>query len=94
MFVQFYRHLARRKTPLRDFGGAAQLFVRSFFLPGRRVGEQSLKLLDNIPLTAQTSVALVRFERETLVLGVTPQRVTVLAKGSAPDLTGESAPKS
>jgi flagellar biogenesis protein FliO len=37
-----------------------------------------------VPLTAQASVALVRFESENLVLGITSQSITVLAKGAAP----------
>jgi flagellar biogenesis protein FliO len=89
MFILFYRYLVRRKTALPDLTGAAQLFVRWFCLPGRRAAKQSLKLLENIPLTAQASVALVSFERQTLVLGVTPQSVTVLAKGAASEATEE-----
>ena len=93
MFALFYRNLVRPKTALSDLTGAAQLFVRWFCLPGRRAEKQSLKLLESIPLTAQASIALVRFERQTLVLGVTPQSVTVLTKGAVSEGTEESQHK-
>jgi flagellar biogenesis protein FliO len=33
-----------------------------------------------MPLTAQSSLALVRLHDETLLLGITPQNITLLAK--------------
>jgi flagellar biogenesis protein FliO len=80
----FHRHLARPKTKLPEFANAAQFFLRWLSLPARRAAAQSLQLLESVPLTAQASVVLVRVDNETLVLGVTPQSVTVLAKGAAP----------
>lgn len=84
MLAMFYRQLARPRTALPDFTTAANFFLRWLSLPARRATAHSLQLLERVPLTAQVSVALVRFESENLVLGVTPQSITVLAKGAAP----------
>ena len=35
-----------------------------------------------MPLTAQSSLAVVRLHNETLLLGITPQSITLLAKGN------------
>ena len=37
-----------------------------------------------MPLTAQSSLAVVRLHDETLLLGITPQSITLLAKGNEP----------
>ncbi|MGH7926566.1 MAG: flagellar biosynthetic protein FliO [Candidatus Binatia bacterium] len=74
---------------LSDFSGAVQFLVRWLSSSRRRAGEQALQLLESVPLTTHTSVALVRFEKEILLLGVTPQNVTVLATG----VTQETAEK-
>jgi flagellar biogenesis protein FliO len=58
----------------------------------RRPTARSLQLLESVPLTAQASVALVRFESENFVLGVTAHNVTVLVKGAAPAGALTSAP--
>jgi len=84
MFALFHRQPARPRTALPDFAAAANFFLRWLSLPARRATAHSLQLLESVPLTAQASVALVRFESENLVLGVTPQSITVLAKGAAP----------
>ena len=39
-----------------------------------------LELLGTLPLTAQSSLALVRFHNETLLLGITPNQIAVLTK--------------
>ena len=83
MIAMFHRQPARPKTALPNFATAANLILRWLSLPARRATAHALQLLESVPLTAQASVALVRFESETLVLGVTPQGVTVLAKGAA-----------
>jgi len=80
----FHRQPARPRTALPDFAAAANFLLRWLSLPARRATAHSLQLLESVPLTPQASVALVRFESENLVLGVTPQSITVLAKGSAP----------
>ena len=43
----------------------------------------ALEHLGSLPLTAQSSLALVRLQGETLLLGITPQSITLLTKGSA-----------
>jgi flagellar biogenesis protein FliO len=90
MFAMFHRLMARPKTALPDFAGAAQVFIRWLSLPRRRTGEPSLQLLESMALTAQASVALIRFERETLVLGVTPHNVTLLARNAVAGASGET----
>jgi flagellar biogenesis protein FliO len=93
MLAMFHRYVTRPKTALPDFAGAAQCLIRWLSLPKRRAGEQSLQLLESVPLTTQVSVALIRFERETLVLGVTPKNVRVLARSAAPGASGETQTK-
>jgi len=43
----------------------------------------ALEHLGSLPLTAQSSLALVRLQGETLLLGITPQSITLLTKESA-----------
>lgn len=93
MLAIFHRYVTRPKTALPDFAGATQCLIRWLSLPKRRAGEQSLQLLESVPLTTQASVALIRFERETLVLGVTPQNVRVLARSASPGASGETQRK-
>ena len=69
MFALFHHQPARPRTALPDFAAAANFFLRWLSLPGRRATAHSLQLLESVPLTAQASVALVRFESENLVLG-------------------------
>jgi hypothetical protein len=78
----FSRQVARPKTPAANWSSLASAIARWLPLPGRSSAE-SLRVLESVPLTAQTSVALLRCGAETLVLGVTPHRITVLAKGSS-----------
>jgi len=44
----------------------------------------ALEHLGSLALTAQSSLALVRLQDETLLLGITPQSITLLTKTSAP----------
>jgi flagellar biogenesis protein FliO len=90
MFAMFHRLMARPKTALPDFTRAVQVLIQRFTLPKRRRGDSSLQLLESIVLTTQASLALIRFERETLVLGVTPHNVTVLARNGVPGASGET----
>jgi len=92
MFAMFSRQLARPKTALPDLTSVAGLFARWLSLPARRGATQSLRLLESVPLTAQASVSLVRFGAETLVLGVTSQSITVLAKGAVAEGAAEQQP--
>ena len=89
MLTTWHRYVTRPKRALPDFTGAAQGLVRWFALPRRRADKQALQLLESVPLTAQASVALVRFERQTLLLGITAASVTLLASGAAENLSGE-----
>jgi len=40
----------------------------------------TLEHLGSLPLTAQSSLALVRLNKETLLLGISPQGITLLTK--------------
>jgi flagellar biogenesis protein FliO len=56
------------------FRGFAPLF-------GRRASlGKSVEHLGTLPLTAQSSLALIRFNHETLLIGITTQNVTLLAR--------------
>jgi flagellar biogenesis protein FliO len=45
-----------------------------------------LEHLGNLPLTAHASLALVRLHKDTLLLGITPQSITLLSKGVDPSV--------
>ncbi len=49
----------------------------------RAIAGNALDHLGSLPLTAQSSLALVSLQGETLLLGVTAQNITLLARGSA-----------
>jgi flagellar biogenesis protein FliO len=75
------------KAPISDSGcrgiaGFAAFLRRMIPAFGRRsaVGG-ALEHLGSLPLTAQSSLALVRLHEETLLLGITPQGITLLTKG-------------
>jgi flagellar biogenesis protein FliO len=85
-----HRHITRPKTAFPDLAGAAQYFMRWLSLPKRRVGHPTLQLLESVSLTAQASIALIRFEQETLVLGVTTRNVTVLARSAASGISADT----
>lgn len=93
MFSIFSRQLERPKTALPDFTTVAGLFARWLALPARRAATQSLRLLESVPLTAHASLALVRFGTENLVLGVTSQNITVLAKGASAEGSAQEQQK-
>ena len=92
MFTMFTRPLAPPSAARPNLAAAANYFLRWLSLPARRQTAHSLQLLESVPLNAQASVALVRFETESLVLGVTAQSVTVLAKRVAPAGARSCAP--
>jgi flagellar biogenesis protein FliO len=83
MFAMFSGRLGGCQSALGDVTSVAAVLARWLSLPARRSAEPSLKLLESVPLTAQASLALVRFGAENLVLGVTAQTITVLAKAEA-----------
>lgn len=80
MFGLFHHHTARANIALPDFAGAVQSIMRRLSLPKQRAGEKALELLETVSVSAQASVVLIRFKQETLVLGVTPQNVSVLTR--------------
>jgi flagellar biogenesis protein FliO len=82
--------MTRAKMAFPDFAGAAQYFMHWLSLPKRRAGQPSVQLLESVSLTAQASIALIRFEQEHLVLGVTTQNVTVLARSAAPGVVADT----
>jgi flagellar biogenesis protein FliO len=88
MSVLLHRHSTKAALPI--FAGLVQSFVRRLSLPKRPAGAPSLQLLESVSLTADTSIALVRFEREILMIGVTPQNVTVLVRRESPIASGET----
>jgi flagellar biogenesis protein FliO len=75
--------LARRRTkfPAVDFTGL-RLTVRRFFMRLLRKSclDNVLEHMGSLPLTAQSSLALVRVREEALLLGITPQTITVLTR--------------
>jgi flagellar biogenesis protein FliO len=88
MLAMFANRLARCQSGPSDFTGITGAFARWLSLPARRA-EPTLKLLERVPLTAQASLALVRFGQQNLVLGVTAQRISLLAKGETEDFATE-----
>jgi flagellar biogenesis protein FliO len=89
MTARLYRHIARPKSALPDFARLLQSLLRRFTLPRRPAAQASLQLLESVSLGAETSIALVRFDREALVLGVTPQSVTLLIRRESSAVSGE-----
>jgi len=66
---------------LGGFAGWGALWRRLLQALSRRSPMRgSLEHLGSLPLTAQSSLALVRLNRETLLLGITPQGITLLTK--------------
>ena len=77
----------KHRTPSSQNAGGLQGLsaLMQRFLPalGRRGNlAGALEHLGTMPLTAQSSLALVKLHDETLLLGITPQSITLLAKGN------------
>ena len=80
-----------RKTNsiIPHFGGGGLAGFAAFLrrmipaLARRSAVAGALEHLGSLPLTAQSSLALVRLNQETLLLGITPQGITLLTKGGA-----------
>jgi flagellar biogenesis protein FliO len=79
------KNFAPLAPPVVGLSGLAALIQRFMPALGRRgsVGGM-LEHLGTMPLTAQSSLALVRLNGETLLLGITPQNISLLTKGSDP----------
>ena len=78
--------ISKQPAPvLGGFAGWGALWRRLLQALSRRSPVRgSLEHLGSLPLTAQSSLALVRLNRETLLLGITPQGITLLTKGTEP----------
>ena len=83
MFVSTQTPSKPRGNPLVGLTRLRALFRRVFPSLGRRSAfGGALEHLGSLPLTAHSSLALVRLYKETLLLGITPQSVTLLSKRS------------
>jgi flagellar biogenesis protein FliO len=83
MFPFNFKQRAPSRQEVSGLQGLGALIQR--FLPGLgRRGNLAgtLEHLGTMPLTAQSSLALVKLHDETLLLGITPQSITLLAKGN------------
>jgi flagellar biogenesis protein FliO len=84
----------RRQSALyrAGIGGWGTIWRRLLHRVSRRsVASGALEHLGSLPLTAQSSLALVRLNKETLLLGITPQSITLLTKEREEKVEG--APK-
>jgi flagellar biogenesis protein FliO len=79
------KNCAPLAPPVVGVSGLAAWIQRFVPALGRRgcVGGM-LEHLGTMPLTAQSSLALVRLNGETLLLGITPHNISLLTKGSDP----------
>jgi flagellar biogenesis protein FliO len=82
MLARFYKQLAPPQISLSGLAATAQFLIRWVSMSKRSSEKPVLQILERVSLTPHTSLALVRFEEETLVLGVTPQNVSVLARSA------------
>ena len=57
-------------------------------LSRRSATRGALEHLGSLPLTAQSSLALVRLDKETLLLGISPQGITLLTKNREQNTEG------
>ena len=83
MFSMFHRQTIRQQVALPNFAGVAQSIISWLAAPTRRASARSLQVLESVALTPHASLALVRIENDTLVLGVTAQGITVLTKSES-----------
>ena len=83
MFASFLKQSPNPVAPAGGIAALAAFFRRLIPALGRRSSaDGALEHLSSLPLTAHASLTLVRFNEQTLLLGVTPQGVTVLANGN------------
>ena len=66
----------------RDRETASVSAVLRRFIPllGRRPLTECVQHVGTLPLTTHSSVAVIRFNNETLLLGITPKTMTVIAR--------------
>jgi flagellar biogenesis protein FliO len=83
MFTSMQTRPKRFANGFVGLAGLGALFHRVFPNLGRRSAfGGALEHLGSLPLTAHSSLALVRLYKETLLLGITPQSITLLSKES------------
>lgn len=85
---------ARRNPPPIDAATGSLNFICALLrrvlptLKKRASIDSALEHLASLPLTAQSCLALVRLHQETLLLGITPQSITLLSHGRQATLGG------
>ena len=72
-----------------SFSAAVQRVIPA--LTRRKSAGHRLEHLETLPLTAHSSVALIRAGGETLLLGITPQGISLLAKNPASAVESSAA---
>lgn len=75
-------HVINKARPPSNSTNALGAFVQRWFpaLGRRSALGGALEQLASLPLTPQSSLVLVRFHQETLLLGITPQSIVLLSK--------------
>lgn len=85
----FFSRKKKNFNALPELGSlAGWTLILQRFLPALRrngSGERALEHLDSLTLTAQSSLALVRWRDQTLLLGVTPQGISLLIQDEKPN---------
>ena len=92
MFNGRKQNIPHTRPGLLDFNSLSSVIGRWFSFGGRRPGlGTAVQHLGTLPLTPQSSLALARVYKETLVLGITAQSVTLLTRANADSWrTGET----
>lgn len=80
--------LRQEPSGFQGVGALLQRFMPALGRRGNLAGV--LEHLGTLPLTAQSSLAVVKLHDETLLLGITPQNITLLAKGNDAELPAHS----
>jgi flagellar biogenesis protein FliO len=81
MFTSLKKYSSVPCDPWAGIAGLAAFLRRIIPALGRRApAGGALEHLGSLPLTAHSSLALVRLNQETLLLGITPQGITLLTK--------------
>ena len=84
----FFSRKKKSPTALAELGSlSGWSVILQRFLPTlrrRASGERALEHLDSLALTAKSSLALVRWRDQTLLLGVTPQGISLLIQNEEP----------
>ena len=85
----FFSRKKKNLNMVSELGSlAGWTLILQRFLPAFRrhgSGERALEHLDSLALTAQSSLALVRWRDQTLLLGVTSQGISLLIQDEKPN---------